>query len=166
MALTLRDVFETPELTSVVRALTTARWQAQTACVSGAIGNGTTNGKLRTTAAITYRIAGTLYTKASTDDLWDLSALTALGSTAYQAVILFLNSSGTASITACTSKTSVALALAEVEANLSNSKAVIGIYGAGNSTDFTAALASQGQIWNGLPDDCFAYSAPITIVAP
>lgn len=159
MSFTLRQTFNS-EVADLVRYLN-AREQQGRCLTFASIGNGSTNGKIRTNAAITYRVAGQLYTKSSTDDLWDLSALTTLGASDFKAVILFLDSSGTASITACTAKSSILLAAAEVEGNLHASKAVVGVYIAGNSTNFANALAAQGTLYNGLPEACFAKN-PVT----
>jgi hypothetical protein len=89
---------------------------------SGAIGNGTTAGRLRTTASVTGRVAGVEVTKASTDDLWNLSAQTA----------------------------TIAGPLAALPAP-DETKCILGVYVANASTNFAAALAAQGTIYNGIP---------------
>lgn len=166
MAFNLARGVLTPEkLVRIVKAMNAERWQSQL-CSNPAIANGTTAGYLKTVNSITYKIAGRTYTKGATDDLWNLTAPTDTAAGEYQAVILFLDASGTASITACTIKSTAALALAEVEANLDNAKAAIGVFVAGPSTDYDAALSSQGTIYNGVPDGAFAYTLPITLTAP
>lgn len=114
------------------------------------IGNGGTNGRLRTNAAISYAIDGQVYTEASTEDEWDLSALTTLTGSQFQAVALYLDASGTASIGAGTVAASAALALAALPAFVPT-KAIIGVYVANASTNFGNALAAQGTIYNGVP---------------
>lgn len=118
---------------------------------AGAIGNGGTAGRLRTTATTLFRIAGRVYSKASTDDLWNLTAVTNLGAGQYQAHWLYLDSSGTATIGSGTVATSAAAALAALPA-LDGTKAVAGVYVAGPSTDYDAALAAQGTIYDGIPE--------------
>ena len=61
------------------------------------IGNGTTAGRLRTNAAVDFKIAGFTYNKASTDDLWDLSGEVDTGAGVYRAYWLELDSAGAAS---------------------------------------------------------------------
>lgn len=118
----------------------------------GSIGNGGTAGRLRTNAAVTYRIGGTLYTKASTDDLWNLSAQTDTTGAQYRAFWLYLDSSGTASIGAGSNAASAAAAIAALP-TVASDKSVIGVFVAGVSTDFDAVggLAAQGTIYNGWP---------------
>lgn len=131
----------------------------------GSIGNGGTNGRLRTSAvAVTYRIGGTLYTKASTDDLWNLSGETATGGTAYRAYWLYLDSSGTASIAASTGTTTTADAAIAALPAVTSTKAVIGCYVAAPSTNFANALAAQGTIYNGWPTAQTLTSDSISIV--
>lgn len=126
----------------------------------GNIGDGTTAGRLRTNAAITYAIAGQVYTKSSTDNLWNLSALTNTGAAEFQAHALCLNSSGTASLVNSGVAASAAAAMAALKALLPTDKAVVGVFVAGNSTDYDNAggLAAQGTIYNGIPDGVFLTS--------
>lgn len=114
------------------------------------IGDGGTNGRLRTNAAASFAVAGALYTKASTDDLWNLSAQTSTTSGQYRAIVLYLDASGTATIGAGSNATSAAAALLAIPST-PTTKSVIGIYVAGPSTNFSNALAAQGTIYNGLP---------------
>ncbi len=114
------------------------------------VGNGGTNGRLRTNAPAAYRIAGALYNKASTDDLWNLSGETTLGGAEYKAYWLYLDSGGTASIAGGTVAASAAAAIAALPA-VTSTKSVIGVYVAGPSTNFANALAAQGTIYNGWP---------------
>lgn len=125
-----------------------------TATATNGIGNGTTNGRLRSNADVEYCIAGTVYRKTSTDDLWNLSAQSSLSSGQYKAFWLYLDSSGTASIGAGTVATSSALAIAALPA-VTSTKAVIGVYVAGPSTNFANALATQGTLIDGWPAAAF-----------
>lgn len=120
--------------------------------VSGAIGNGTTAGNLRTTAASTYNIAGLQYTLASTDDLWDLSGETDTTAGQFRAYWLYADAAGTTSIVAGANATSSALALGALP-DPSDTLSIMGVYVAGAATDFNAAggLAAQGTIYNGIP---------------
>lgn len=119
---------------------------------SGAIGNGTTAGRLRTTASMTYRIAGREATKASTDDLWNLSAETNTPAATYRAYWLYLNAAGAASFVAGSNAASAAAALAALPPN-DETLGIAGVYVAGPATDFDGAggLAAQGTIHNGIP---------------
>ena len=129
------------------------------------VGNGGTAGRLRTNAAVTYRIGGTLYTKSSTDDLWNLAAETDTTGAQYRAYWLYLDASGTASIAAGSNAASAAAAIAALPA-VTASKAVIGVFVAGLSTDFDGAggLAAQGTIYNGWPSAQTLTSDSITFV--
>lgn len=121
--------------------------------ITGAIGNGGTAGRLRTTASVDYKIGQFQYTKASTDDLWNLSAETDTTASQYRAYWLYLDSSGTASIGVGSNASTAALALAALPV-VTASKSVIGVFVAGPSTDFNDAggLAAQGTIYNGYPE--------------
>ncbi len=116
------------------------------------IGNGGTAGRLRTQAAITTRINGTMATKASTDDLWNLSAETDTIADQYRAYWLYLDASGTASIGAGANAATSAAAVAALP-EVADTKAVVGVFIAGPETDFDAegGLAAQGTIVNGWP---------------
>lgn len=115
-----------------------------------AIGNGTTNGRLRTNASVTGNIAAVPVTKASTDDLWNLSAQTATPASTFRAIWLYIDAAGTASIAAGTNAASAAAALAALPAP-DETKCIFGVYVAGGSTNFANALAAQGTIHNGIP---------------
>ncbi len=116
-----------------------------------AIGNGTTAGNLRTTASTPFTIAGQAFTKASTDDLWDLSGETDTTASQYRAYWLYLDSSGTASIVAGTNAGTAAAALLALPLP-SDTLSVGGVFVADPSCDFDAAggLAAQGTIYNGV----------------
>jgi hypothetical protein len=137
-----------------------------------AIGNGTTAGRLRTTASATGRVAGMEVTKASTDDLWNLSGETATGAAVYRAYWLYLSAAGAASIAAGSDAASGPAALAALP-SIDVAKSVWGVYVAGPSTNFANALAAQRTIYNGIPDGAalpggvVLYSAPqiITVTA-
>jgi hypothetical protein len=120
---------------------------------TGAIANGTTAGKFKTLAICVYAIGGVLYSKAITDDLWTLSAQTAVAASRFRAFYLFLDAAGTPSIAAGTDQTSASLALANLASTaIPSTQSVIGVFVAGASTDFTLALSAQGTLYNGLPD--------------
>ena len=125
---------------------------AATATTSIGIADGTTAGCLRTVADTEYAVDGEAYAKAATDDLWDLSAETDTGAGEFRAYWLYLNAAGTASIAAGTVAASAALAIAALPA-LAADKAAVGVYVAGESTDFdgVAGLTAQGRVYNGYP---------------
>lgn len=114
------------------------------------IANGTTAGKIKTTTATSYRIDGVAYTKAATDDLWNLTALTTLTGSQFQAVALYVDAAGTATIGAGTVAASAALALAALPAFVTT-KSILGVYVANASTNFSSALGAQGTYYNGVP---------------
>jgi hypothetical protein len=134
-----------------------------------AIGNGTTAGRLRTNASTIGRVAGVEVTKASTDDLWNLSGETATTASQFRAYWLYINAAGTASFVAGANAASAAAALEALPA-LDEAKCVFGVYVAGVSTNFANALAAQGTIYNGIPAGAnlgggLVYSAPQIITA-
>jgi hypothetical protein len=67
------------------------------AWVPGIVQPATTAGKVKTTAACQYCIAGTGYQKAATDNLFDLTAITT-GAAGYAKVLLQLDTSGNATV--------------------------------------------------------------------
>jgi hypothetical protein len=117
------------------------------------IGDGTTAGRLRTNASVDFRVAGLKATKASTDDLWNLSAETDTTASQYRAYWLYLNAAGTASIAAGSNAASAADALAALP-DIDEAKSVIGVFVAAPSCDFDGAggLAAQGTIYDGIPE--------------
>ena len=123
---------------------------AMTTSATVTITSGTTAGKAKTRADVEYEIGGTLYRKAKTDDLWDLSAETDPTGAQFRAYRLMLDSAGTATIIAGSNAASEALALAAIGAEAST-KATIAVYVAGLSTDFNGAagLAAQGTFYEG-----------------
>lgn len=132
------------------QTLAAAAPAAMTATTTVSITSGTTAGKLKTRADVEFSIGGTVYRKATTDDLWDLSAQTDTTGAQYRAFRLYLDSSGVATIGAGTNAASAAAALAALPAEAST-KATIGLYVAGLSTDFdgVAGLAAQGTLYEG-----------------
>lgn len=126
------------------------------------ITNGTTAGKLRTTAAAAFRVDGQAYTKASTDDLWAFAAEAALTDGQYRAYWLYVDAAGAGSIERGTVAASATLARAGLS-EPSASKSVFGVFTAGSAgaTDFTAALTSQGAVAHGIPADaCVLGTSP------
>jgi len=118
-----------------------------------AIGDGTTSGTLRTTAATPYTVAGAVYSKASTDDLWDLSAEVDTAAATYRAYWLYLDSAGAASIVAGSDVPTEAQALASLPLP-ADDQSVAGVYVAGPSCDFdgVAGLEAQGTVYDGIPE--------------
>lgn len=114
------------------------------------IGNGTTAGTLRTTAASTCRIKGVDFTRASTDDLWDLSGETDTLAGQFRAYWLYSAADGTASFVAGANAASAAGALAALP-DPDDTLSIVGVYVAGAATDFSAALAAQGTIYDSIP---------------
>lgn len=140
---------------------------------NGVVGNaqiadGTTDGKIKTVAAVDYLVKGQAYSKAITNDLWDLTAEVDTDGTHYRAYWLYLDASGTATIAAGTDAiTSEALAIAALPA-VTATKSVIGVYVAGPSTDFNGAagLDSFGTFYNGWPSTYTpTASAPAALTA-
>jgi hypothetical protein len=118
----------------------------------GGVGDGTTAGRLRTTASVDFTVGGLYYTKASTDDLWNLSAETDTEADEYRAYWLYLNAAGTASFAAGANAASAAAALKALPA-VTTTKSVIGVFVADPSCNFDDAggLAAQGTIYDGVP---------------
>lgn len=135
------------------------------------IGNGTTAGRLRTNADIEYAIGGTIYRKAATDNLWNLSAETDTTGAQYRAYRLYLDSAGGATAAPSANAASAAAALAALPANVAT-KVTVGIFVAGPSTDFDNAggLAAQGTIYEGqtstVTDLAAATAEAITLAGP
>lgn len=127
------------------------------ACLTYAnIANGTTAGKLKTQATISYKVDSQVYSKANTDDLWTLSAIATMSANQYRAVTLYLDASGTASIdsgTVVTNTDSTAGKLAALALcpAIPATKSIIGVFVAGPSTNFANALTSQGTLYHGIP---------------
>jgi len=118
-----------------------------------AIADGTADGKIQNVNAVDFSIAGRLYSKAATDDLWDLTGQTDTTGTEWVAFWLYLDASGTATIAAGTVvETSEAGAIAALPA-IDDAKCPVGVYVAGNSCDFdgAAGLTAQGTLINGRP---------------
>ena len=101
---------------------------------------------------MSFKVDGQVYTKAATDDLWDLSALTDTIAAQYRAYWLYIGADGTATIEAGSNATTAVLALAGLPAP-STTKSVFGVYVAGPSTDFNAGggLTGQGTVYHGIP---------------
>jgi hypothetical protein len=131
------------------------------------IADGGTDGKLQTANSISFSIDGELYTKAGTDNLWDLTAQTDTIAAQYRAYALYLDSSGTASIGAGSNAASAAAALAALPAFVAT-KCVVGVYVAGPSCDFNGAagLEAQGTVHNGTPSGAVGGLDVFTSVAP
>lgn len=72
------------------------------AFTSGAIAIGTTNSKVKTTAAINFCIDGIMYVKAATDDLFVFTDLTVQAANTTKYYLLGLDAAGAATITSGT----------------------------------------------------------------
>ncbi len=135
------------------------------------IANASSAGMLQSQAAVAYEVpGGVVVSKAATDDLWDLSALTDTAADEVKAVLLCLNAAGTASVvegTAVTASLDAAGKAAALEAVTQPTDAtVVGVFYAGNSTDFSAALSAQGEIEHGNPGRSYADPASATYGDP
>lgn len=148
-------------LTAVTPAALTAVASTSTNGVSQA----TVAGKIKAAADLEYKIGGTLYVKAPTDNLWDLSALATLSGTAYRATALYLNSAGTATIYSGATGTSAAAALANLEA-VPSTKARIAVFVGSPNCNYGSALDAQGTYYIGAPAALVQTSEAITSVAP
>ena len=142
------------ELDRALRALNWGVW----AFLFGSVGSaklaaGTTAGKIKTVAAIDFRIGGRLFTKAATDDLWDFTGETTLGSGVYKAAILY---------TLTAAATSAALALRAVGdltlGGYVSTKSVIGVY-VSTAAQNWASGGLGGTYYNGIPEAAYSSSA-------
>lgn len=142
--------------TSALRDALVARINANANRCEGysTIANGTTAGKLKTTTTVSFRVDGVLYTKAATDDLWNLAGETDTTGAQYRAYWLYIGADGTASIEAGSNAASATLARQALPVP-SATKSVFGVYTAGLSTNFDAVggLSGQGTITHGIPSD-------------
>jgi len=152
MARTIRAIPGDPALLNILIAYLNAFANAVLGYAT--IANGTTAGKLKTTSTVSFRVDGRVYTKAATDDLWDLSALTDTIADQYRAYWLYVDATGTPTIEAGSNAASGALALAGLPVP-STSKSVFGVFLAGPSTDFNAGGGLTGQsgavVYHGIP---------------
>lgn len=120
---------------------------------AGAIADGTTDGALQLVTNPTgYTIAGLRYSKAATDDLWDLSGETDTAAATFRAYWLYLNAAGAASFAAGTDSISAAAAIGALP-DPDSTKSILGVYVAGAATDFdgAAGLEAQGDVYDGIP---------------
>jgi len=154
MSTPIRRTGKRAELDAIHCWLATFQIQAQfSAQTDPGIGDAGTAGYLRNTATTEFASGQFRYSKASTDDLWDLSGETDTTATQYRAYWLLLDSAGTASIAAGSNAQSAADTLRALP-DLDGTKSVIGVYVADPSCDFDDAggLAAQGTVYDGLPD--------------
>ena len=134
------------------------------------IGNGTTAGNLRTTAAVVPNVDGVPNASlASSDDFWDLSAEVDTGAAEFRAYWLYVSSANAASFVASPAATSEADALRALPV-LDATKSILGVYVAGVATDFDDAggLVAQGTVFDRVPDGAskVVIDTDITLVAP
>ena len=118
--------------------------------LSGAIGNGTTAGNLRTTAITEPHVAGLRNADlASSDDFWDLSGETDTTATEFRAYWLYVDNANSASFVAGAASPNELQALGALPAH-DETKSILGVFVAGVSTDFDDAggLAAQGTIFD------------------
>lgn len=154
------------KLTELHRALKALNWAAWSFLFGGVgsarLAAGTTAGKIKTVADVDFRIGGRLYTKAATDDLWNLSGETTLASGTYKAAILYLDASGTATYTLTSAQTSAALALRAVGdltlGGYVSTKSVIGIYVSTAAQNWGSG-GLGGTYYNGIPEAAYSSSA-------
>lgn len=147
------DDIQNLTLASVKASLAAATLRVENRLLDVAgLDDGTTDGKLKTAEDIGYTIDGTVYAKAATDDLWDLSAATDTIAAQYRAYWLYLDDEGVATVAAGSNAASEAAAIAALPAPTAT-KCVIGVYVAGPETDFNgvAGLATQGTLIEGWP---------------
>lgn len=158
------------ELDTYADILRGVMYRTQSSCAaSPGIGNGTTAGNLRTTAAVVPNVNGVPNASlASTDDLWDLSAETDTGAAEFRAYWLYVDNANAGSFVAGTAGTTEAAALQALPA-LDASKSIVGAYVAGVATDFNAAggLDAQGTAFDRVPDGAAGVQVDtdITLVA-
>jgi len=122
-----------------------------TATTNAGLVDGSTAGNVQTGNACDYRIGGELFTKAATDDLWDLSGETDTDGASYRAYSLELDDSGVASFQAGPNAATEDDALGTL--NPWPSEGRIGVFVAAPNCDFDDAggLAAQGAYFNGNP---------------
>ncbi len=131
------------------------------------LGDGTTDGKIQNQAAVAYGIGGAVFSKAATDDLWDLTGLTDTEAGEYLAVALCLDDAGTASIVEGTVADSAEDAIDSISGDDVDGVCVVGVYVADPETDWNGAagLAAQGTFRHGFPSRN-AVPISIQLVAP
>lgn len=116
------------------------------------IGDGTTNGFARTTAAVDYKNQGLRLNKASTDDFWDLTGEPAVSAGKFRAYWLMIDNVAAGAIIAGPERDTQlealqALPVPDVAVIL---QSVAGTYVANPGTDFTAPLSGAGVFTNGV----------------
>ncbi len=163
MAALIRTTWHQLEL---VRAIKTLNWGIW-AFLFGSVGSaklaaGTTSGKIKTVADIDFRIGGRLFTKAATDDLWNLSGETTLGTGLHKAAVLYLDASGAATYALTAAATSAPLALRAVGdltlGGYVSTKSVIGVY-VSTAAQNWASGGLGGTYYNGIPEAAYSSSA-------
>ncbi len=152
-------------ITELDRALRTLNWGVW-AFLFGSVGSaklaaGTTAGKIKTVADIDFRIGGRLFTKAATDDLWDFTGETTLGTGLYKAAVLYLDATGAATYTLTAAATSAALALRAVGdltlGGYVSTKSVIGVYVSTAAQNWGSG-GLGGTYYNGIPEAAYSSS--------
>lgn len=166
-AITALAAFRTPivALNADVTANLAARNKVNT---PPGVANGTTAGRFQHTGNLAYEINGVCYSKSAADDVWNLSGLTTLTGAQYKATALCLDSAGTATIVSGATAATAAAALALGLAAVGSTVAVIGVFVASPSTNYSNALSSQGTLYQGRPPATATYVAPdaVTPTAP
>ncbi|MBU1082522.1 MAG: hypothetical protein KKB59_18695, partial [Spirochaetes bacterium] len=118
---------------------------------TGIVADGTSDGKIKTTATIYYTIHGQIYTKTATDDLWDLSGMVDTGGAEYKAYRLCLNAGGSASVVESSVQATASAAHGALAA-ASDTVCQVAEYIANPNCDFNgiAGLAAQGTQYDGI----------------
>lgn len=151
------------QLNELDRALRTLNWGVW-AFLFGSVGSaklaaGTTAGKIKTVADIDFRIGGRLYSKAATDDLWNLSGETTLGTGLHKAAVLYLDASGAATYALTAAATSAPLALRAVGdltlGGYVSTKSVIGVYVSTAAQNWGSG-GLGGTYYNGIPEAAYS----------
>lgn len=151
------------QLNELDRALRTLNWGIW-AFLFGSVGSaklaaGTTAGKIKTVADIDFRIGGRLFTKGATDDLWDFTGETTLGTGLYKAAVLYLDASGAATYALTAAATSAPLALRAVGdlalGGYVSTKSVIGVYVSTAAQNWGSG-GLGGTYYNGIPEAAYS----------
>ena len=112
------------------------------------IADATSDKMAKSTSNITYRIDGQNYYKAATDDLWDCTGIAT--PTAFAAVALYLDASGTATVETVGTGASEAAAILAMT-GFDADKSIIGVYTSTSAENFAAAAALAGNYYEGIP---------------
>lgn len=130
---------------------------AGTYSLTSLITDGSSSGKAKTTNTISYLIGGVEYTKAATDNLFDLTALT-YDATLFTGVAFLLSAQGTGSITSATSTTAAKAVQSVLYKHTDTTKALVHCFVANAAATFgNSALTAQGSYNQNLTPDFSSY---------